>query len=172
MAQLFKIHVLHGHTSLSLSNRRYLTLTSGKFDSQLYDYEYRSTERGLERGELMPSGASARSRFRWGDGSSGKIEVQDETLNRLALTLEPRDAGSLIRTDSFYPGWRAFAGAQELKVLFEPPCFSRVEVPARTTALRFVYEPRPWRLGLGLAAAGLATLAILLAAFYKRRLIA
>ena len=172
MAQLFKVHVLHGHTSLTLSNANFITTASGKVPAELYDYEYHSATRGLERGELLPSPATTSSRFRWSDGSPQKIAVQDETLTRLALSLEPREAGILIRTDAFYPGWRAFSGPEELKVDFEPPCFSRVQVPARATEVRLVYEPRPWRLGLGLAAAGLVALVILLAATCQRRAVA
>ena len=168
MSQLFKLHVLHGHTSLALSNVNFIPTATGKVPDQFFDFEYHSATRGLERGELLPSTATTCSRFHWSDGSPRKIEVKEETLTRLALSLEPRDAGILIRTDAFYPGWRAFSGPEELKVEFEPPCFSRVQIPARAMEVRFIYEPRPWRLGLGLAVGGLAALAILLAATHRR----
>jgi uncharacterized membrane protein YfhO len=57
----------------------------------------------------------------------------------------------LIRTDTFYPGWRAFAGSTELPVELEPPIFSRVRVPAGATEVRFTYAPRFWRASLWIA---------------------
>ena len=96
--------------------------------------------------------------------------IQKENLNILVLTVEPGAATDLIRTDTHYPGWRAYSGERELPVRAEPPQFSRTTVPAGAAEITFRYEPRFWRYTLWLAfAAGLATVALAAGASIRRR---
>jgi hypothetical protein len=169
MSQLFHVHGLQGYSSLMLSNASFLKDPSGHVPANLYDYEYRSETRGLERGEFRSAGHSEPSRFRWAAPLSRSVTLKDETLNTLTLAIEAGQAADLIRRDTFYPGWRAFAGDTELKIHFQPPCFSRVHLPDRATELRFVYQPRHWRLGLWIAVAGGLCLCMWLTVTYQRR---
>jgi uncharacterized membrane protein YfhO len=147
-----------------------LTDSSGRVPPIYYDYEYRSAARGSATGELARSSQTGLSRFRWSYDSSRKIAVKDETLTKLTLTLEPGKAGDLIRTDSYYPGWRAFTASGELKVEFEPPCFMRITIPPDTSEVRFLYQPRSWRTSLWIAALAAVALWFLMAKIlYKRR---
>ncbi len=169
ISQLFSVHGMHGYTSLMLSNAGFLRDTSGNVPTRFYDYEYRSNIRGLEQGELRPAGHTEPSRFQWLNATGRTVTVKDETLNSLILAMEPGDAADLIRTDSYYPGWRAFSGSSELGVGFEPPCFSRIHVPSQTTELRFIYEPRHWRAGFWTAGIASIFLSLWLIASFQRR---
>lgn len=160
ISQLFRVHALRGYSSLMLSNASFIIDASGRVPARLYDYEYRSETRGLERGELRSAGHAEPSRFQWGNTTGRQVTVTDETLNTLSLAIESGEAADLIRTDTYYPGWRAFSGPAELEVRFEPPCFSRIHITSRTTQIRFLYEPRHWRAGLWLA--GLAGVFLIL----------
>jgi hypothetical protein len=151
-----------------LNNAAFLTDVNGRVPARLYDCEYRSDTRGLERGELRSAGHTAPSRFQWGRPTGRKVTVTDETLNTLRLALESGGAADLIRTDSYYPGWRAFSGPVELAVQFEPPCFSRLHIPAQTTEIRLTYEPRHWRAGLWIAGLASVLFSLWLAATFQR----
>jgi hypothetical protein len=109
LAQLHGLHVLHGHFSLSVKSPGSVRNASGEVPATLYDFEYRSGKRGLESGELSPSPGSGWSRFQWKDGVTRGLHVRRETLTTLQLAVEPGPAGTLVRTDTSYPGWRAFA---------------------------------------------------------------
>lgn len=151
VSQLFRVHAMGGYSSLMLSNASYLTDASGRVPPRFYDYEYRSETPGLERGESRSAGHTAPSRFQWGNTTGRKVTVTDETLNTLSLAIESGAPADLIRTDTYYPGWRAFSGPTEVEVRLERPCFSRVHIPSQMTEIRFVYEPRHWRTGLWIA---------------------
>src|SRR5688500_17007853 len=152
-----------------VDNASVMTDASGRVPSIYYDYEYRTLGQSPERGDLVRMGHAGLSRFRWNGDSLRKITVKEEMLTQLTLGIEHGDAGDLIRTDSFYPGWRAFSGFDELKIAFEPPCFMRIHVPAGTTEVRFVFRPRPWRLGLWMTTIATVIIGSLTAVSYKYR---
>jgi hypothetical protein len=171
LSQMFRVHSMNGYSSLMLNNAGFLRDDSGNVPTNLYDYKYVSALRGLERGALRSAGHKGQSRFQWVDGMDRNLTVKNETLNTLTLTMKPSDAADLIRTDAYYPGWRAFAGTVELQVHFEPPCFSRIHIPAETTEFKFIYEPRHWRAGLWIAGiAGIFFSFWLLATFKRPRM--
>src|SRR5205085_10908880 len=94
---------------------------------------------------------------------------KSEALDSLNVSFDPGDAADLIRTDSYYPGWRAFSAGSELNVKFEPPCFSRIHIPVGATEVRFIYEPRHWRTGLVAAASAAVILSVWLGTAFQRR---
>jgi hypothetical protein len=170
LSQLFGVHVLHGHTSLMLSNAGWIADRPGHADPALHDLEYRSPVRGLEQGELTARTNGPPARFHWKDAAQGReVSVADESLRTLTLTFGPGGAGDLIRTDSYYPGWHPRDSSTGATVSFEPPCFSRIHVPADLTRLELVYGPRTWRWGMALAASGGVLLAFLLVSGSRTR---
>jgi hypothetical protein len=168
MSQLYRAHVVHGYSSFIFAKAANLPATAPA--SWLFDREYIVKERGQAQGEWRVPNHTNWSRARWGDGSPRPILATSESLNTLVLGFDSGEAADLIRTDTFYPGWRAFAGGTELPVQLEPPIFSRVRVPAGATEVRFTYQPRFWRVSLWIAgAAGLLLMASLVI-FHPRRL--
>jgi hypothetical protein len=167
LAQLYGVHVLHGHTSLVLPHTGRV-LVNGSVDPALYDFEYRSSRRGLEQGELLPRPGPP-ARFHWSSPLERKVSIISETLCTVTLDIAPGPTGDLIRTDTYYPGWRVVSPARQVSLNYEPPCFTRLHIPAEVTRVRLQYEPRWWRLGIGIAAVS----AVLGAAFFiadaKRR---
>jgi len=167
MAQLFKAHVLHGHSSLTLRHAGFKD-ADGLVPPPLYDYEYSSPARGRESGELRARKDGPSARFHWAAPLERKVGIVAETLCTLTLDVAPGAAGDLIRTDTYYPGWRMSPAVPGVTIRFEPPCFSRIHVPAGVTRLRFKYEPRFWRPGLFLAAGSAVLTVVLLMASARR----
>jgi hypothetical protein len=170
LAQLFHVHTLQGHFSLGLMQAGYLTNAAGQSDAAFHDLEYRSPARGMDRGELMVREGGPPARFRWAGPGERSVSIIEETLNTVTLAISPGPAGELIRTDTFYPGWRVSDGRAGVSLAFEPPCFARLRVPAEVTRIRLAYEPRWWRAGISVAAlAGLLLTCLLVAVFPRVR---
>jgi hypothetical protein len=150
MAQIYRVHVLHGYSSFPFAAASGILAQTPA--ARLYDGQYVSSARGLVQGEWRPPSATNWSRAHWADGGVRRIYPKSETLNTLVLGVEPGADADLIRMDTYFRGWRAFAGGVELPVKLEPPLFSRVRVPAGADEVRFIYEPATWRAGLWLAA--------------------
>lgn len=168
LAQLFRVHVLHGYCSLVIPNASLLRKQQGEIDPAWYDYSYRSPIRGMESGELARRAGGASARFHWRAPNSREVSILAETLTTITLAIAPGPPGDLLRTDTYFPGWRVVApDAIQLKPV--PPCFAEMHVPAEVTRLTLKYEPRWWRAGLGVAAGSVALLfAWAMAAFHRR----
>jgi hypothetical protein len=159
MGQLFGMHVLHGHSSLILKNAGLLGPTTDKRGPPFFDYEYRSERRGMERGEFLKTTESPTARFHWNSPNERKIAIESETLTTLTLAISPGTDGELIRTDTYYPGWRIETPA-DASMQFEPPCFTRIHVPGATTRVKLKYEPRWLQPGIYVAASSLLLLGV------------
>jgi hypothetical protein len=111
---------------------------------------------------------AGRARFFWLSGDARPIAIASETLDRLELWFPAGGAGALVRTDTYYPGWKATASdGTRLDLSKEGVISSRVEVPAGVSHVIFTYEPTGWRLGV--AGAGLALCALLALGWRERR---
>ncbi len=167
MAQLFKAHVMHGHSSLILRHAGFKD-EEGAISPSLYDYEYVSSKRGEEIGDLLARTNGPLARFHWSPPLGRKISIVSETLCSLTLAVAPGPAGDLIRTDTYYPGWKISPPIEGTTFQFEPPCFARLHVPAEVTQLRIEYTPRFLRLGIAFAGGAAVLIAVLMATLVKR----
>ena len=154
LPQLSQVHTLHGHTSLPLMSAAWITNSLGNTDPDNYDVEYTSSARGMERGGLILQRGRPAARFRWLGPGERSVSIAEETLNTITLAIGPGPPGELIRTDTYYPGWRVDRGNADVILTFEAPCFARLRVPAEVTRVRLVYEPRYWWAGIAVATTG------------------
>ncbi|HEY6169528.1 MAG TPA: hypothetical protein VI454_15915 [Verrucomicrobiae bacterium] len=167
LAQLYGVHVMNGHSSLYLVHAGGLTNAAGQPDPTYHDILYRSPERHQERGELEIRSAGGPARFRWVPPVVREVKVVSETLSSLTLRIGPGTAGELLRTDTYFPGWRVVDAPLGTTLQFAPPCFSRLSIPAGAAEVRLVFEPRWWRAGISVGAVTLVL--VLLSAFMSRR---
>lgn len=152
IAQLFGVHTLVSHTSLTLANANLATNTSGAFDPAYADVTYFSPTRGLARGEMEIRRDGPPSRYHWAQPSTRSVKIVGETLDTVTLEIGPGPAGDLIRTDTYYPGWRVAPRTPGVTLIPDPPFSARITVPASVRRLELVYEPYWWVPGLWIAA--------------------
>jgi hypothetical protein len=169
LSQLFKVHVFHGHSSLMIPNATSLGIADPTNAPGYCDYIYRSSA-GEAGGKLVHAPANPRghARFQWTEDTPRSVQIAAESLTRLELDISSGPVGDLIRTDSYYPGWRIEGDSAGAKMSFEPPCFSRIHVPAETRRLALVYEPRWLRPGLWIAGSVVVVFSILTALLAAR----
>jgi hypothetical protein len=97
----------------------------------------------------------------------GKVSAIRPRSNGFDLQVETATGGVVASSVSYAADWEARAGPRRLAVGEVNGGFLGLRVPPGATAVRLLYQPRGWRRGLALLAAGLA--AALLAWLGRRR---
>lgn len=80
--------------------------------------------------------------------------------NRVQINAQLNEPGVLVLTDAFYPGWKAFVGGKEQRILRANYLFRAVQLPAGNHNVEFVYDPISFKIGLLIS---LLTAALLIA---------
>jgi len=107
-------------------------------------------------------------RFIWANGQQRPVKIIDETLNTIQLHIDPGPAGDLIRTDTYYPGWRV-ERTEAVRQFRDGSGFWAFSIPESATELRLRYTPR-W-LSIWLALSAVAGVLIVLLMFLSLRLL-
>jgi hypothetical protein len=81
--------------------------------------------------------------------------------DRVVIEAHLPQRGFLLLLDNYYPGWRAFAGGRELRILRADYTFRAVALPAGVTQVEFVYRPWSFRLGLLMSSLTVVVLVVL-----------
>jgi len=84
--------------------------------------------------------------------SSGAQPLQaaivDYQPNQVTVRVSMPHEGYLILTDSYFPGWRAHSGDEELPILRADYIFRAVQLPQGERTVVFKYSPDSFKLGL------------------------
>ncbi len=112
--------------------------------------------------------ASGGGRFVWQDDGHARAKFTQLGLNAFRLEFPDPQSGTLLWTDTQYPGWRVQMDGQEAALRPAPPCFAAIEVPPGSRVLEFRYRPTFLTIGLLVAMAGIVGTA-LCAAVPRRR---
>jgi hypothetical protein len=102
-------------------------------------------------------------RFVWAEPRQRPVAIISETLNTIRLSIAPGPAGNLVRTDTFYPGWRVETPSAISQTL-TPDGFLSFSIPAGSTELVLRFEhshARLTKLASGAGALLVATLLVL-----------
>ncbi len=108
--------------------------------------------------------SEAGSRARLGSGRKTEGERADLVAHGIEdATVDARCESScmLVLTDLDYPGWRAYVAGREIPIRRVNLLFRGVELPPGDHRVEYRYEPRSFRIGLTLAAVGIATAGVL-----------
>jgi hypothetical protein len=89
------------------------------------------------------------------------VVVDHYSANSVSLRSDAACRALLVLPDTYFPGWRATVDGRETPVYAVDGLFRGVVVPKGMSRVEFRYEPRAFRIGVGLAVAGLAAFAIL-----------
>jgi hypothetical protein len=161
LGHLAGVRVLHGYSALV--PRCFATLPAGEQAARaasVADATYTTPEPGAAGGRFEVHHTSAPAAFHWEGPAPRTLRVELVSLNEQRVTLGPGPAGTLLWTDTAYPGWRAELGGRPVPLRPAEPCFSRLEIPAGAApaVLALRYRPTGWPLTGALAAGGLVLL--------------
>jgi hypothetical protein len=96
----------------------------------------------------------------------GRADVAQYAPNRIAVKTQSDQPGYLVLSELFYPGWEAAVDGKAAPILKADCILRAVVVDKGAHEVIFQYRPRSLMLG---AAVSAGTLALLLAAFLRRR---
>jgi hypothetical protein len=140
MGHLQQVHTVHGLSALQPASLFRWPLNEQPPAELVSDFVYRSGRRGEEVGELIPVTTDGMSRL---SCAHRKVTVIAETMNTLTVSVEPGPADTLVRTDTFYPGWRAQLDGKPIPLEHSATPFSTVQLPASETSSVITYTYRP-----------------------------
>jgi hypothetical protein len=102
------------------------------------------------------------------ENTKARVKIVRDEAEEVVVSVSTSRRGLLVLSDLFYPGWRAWAGGQEVEIHRANYLFRAVEVEAGQTEVRFVYEPESFWYGWVVAG---CTLALLVGAssWHRRR---
>ncbi len=92
--------------------------------------------------------ATGGGRFLWEDGRAARPVFIQLGLGAFRLEFTTPQAGTLVWTDTQYPGWRVRVDGKEVELRPEPPCFGTITVPPGSRLIEFRYRPNYLTFGL------------------------
>ena len=87
--------------------------------------------------------------------AGAEVRVERYEPAHVSITAKTPVAGFLVLTDAYYPGWRALVDGVERPILLANYLYRAVPLEAGDHQVEFVYEPVSLRWGLGVTAAAL-----------------
>lgn len=160
LSEFYRIRMANGYSSLL--PRSLFTMPSEAqepYRSEIADYSYENPARGLAVGVLKTNANAGHVVFHWLRPASPRtFTARTVSLNEVELTFAAGPAGTLVWTDTYFPGWRAWSGTKPLPLKPAPPSFSHIEIPADATTVVLRYRPSLLSYGIASALAGLGVL--------------
>ena len=161
LEHLFQARTVHGYASLW--PRSYEAISAeeqARHLPQAADYIYETATPGLSRGTFKKNPTPGLARFQWVAPADRGLAIEKETLNQIHLSIQAGPESDLLWTDTYYPGWSAWAGSDRLAIQRTGPFFSKLRIPSGALTLVLRYEPAPLRFGIKLACAALMVIVI------------
>ncbi len=125
-------------------------------------------EINLERGGAWWRGAAAQA-----SGSptaAGRAILQRRLTNEVRVLVERREAGAVLVTDAYYPGWRAAVDGREVVPAIGDYLFRAVPVGRGSHRVQMVFWPGTIVVGLFGLLVGVAGLSAAAASVRRKRL--
>jgi hypothetical protein len=166
MGHLQKVHTVHGYSALQPPSLFRWPPDVEPPQMPIADFTYSSEQRGTSTGELTQLANERYSRVRC---DQREVTIREETLNTLTASIAPGPADKLLRTDTFYPGWRAELNTGPVSLEHGASPFSTINLPASDAAsiVTYIYRPSHFILTISLSlAAGIAVVGM---AVFSRR---
>lgn len=108
----------------------------------------------------------------WMEGTtagSASVRLLEDGIDKVRVEVHAAAPNTLHLADEMYPGWHARVNGRPAAIALDEGVFRRVDVPAGTSLVEFVYEPESFRIGLYLtmiAACGATAMAATRRRFY------
>jgi hypothetical protein len=131
-ACLYNVHTLLGYSSFPLKG-------PGQTDTPRVPNWVYTSELGATTGKLRLVQAE-NVRFMWANGENRAVRILNETPTSISFRVDPGPACQLIRTDTWYPGWRV-AQPKGLGCHQNEDGFLTLDVPATGMDVLLRYRP-------------------------------
>ncbi|MGD1018001.1 MAG: hypothetical protein ABSA12_01655 [Verrucomicrobiia bacterium] len=142
MAHLYRVRTIHGYSALHPRCLYELPPEEQKqYRPELGDYIYENRESGLGRGEFIKNPTPGLVRFHWETTNPRGLHAEQYGLNEIHVHFDAGPAGTLVWTDTRYPGWQATLDGFPLTLRAMPPTFTALEITNDARELVLRYRP-------------------------------
>jgi hypothetical protein len=140
MGHVQRVHTVHGYSALQPLSLYNWHPPGGSPPQPVADFSYSSEERGTPTGDFVRLSDDKNSRIHC---EPRPVTITAETMNTLTVSIGPGAADQLVRTDTFYPGWRAKLNEQPIPLEHGGSPFSTINLPADNAPSIVSYTYRP-----------------------------
>jgi len=143
LAAMHRVHVVHGYSALQPPCLFcYPPAAEPVPDGWFADYTVAPSQDHSLAPVFTKQNGSARFRL-LSNAAAAPVRIVSETHNRLTLDTSRLPAGeTLVRTDTYYPGWVVRSGASMMRLAQEGACFSSIpQCQAADGKLLLEYTP-------------------------------
>jgi hypothetical protein len=149
----YGIHTLVGYTGLPL-------FPNGKeFAKREANFVYNNKRVTGADGEFLSPNPDKNVRFIWKNASTRLVQITRETMNTITLEIASGPAATLIRTDTYYPGWH-IVEPTNCKWGRDSSGYFAIDVPPNATEVTLAYSPRGLRTAVWVSLGGLLLLSL------------
>jgi hypothetical protein len=160
-AAFYGVHSLQGYVSLILPGS-----TQTGDDRRDYNVLYESKPRQPD-GQITVV-TTNQVRFVWSNMQERKVRIIKETANSIRLHIEPGPPGELVRTDTYYPGWRVEM-PKAISQRRNRDGFLALSIPTESIDVVLRYVPSQHHLTMPLCLVSLVVMGVLLCSGGLRR---
>lgn len=125
------------------------------------EHHFDPTGQAVIEGDLSEEQLAALTASPIADASSVEITHYGDT--RVELLARMKNAGLLVLSDTYYPGWKAYVDGKKVPVYPTDLALRSVFVPPGEHEVEFVFSPQSFKLGASITAASLAMLGLYVA---------
>ncbi len=161
LGHLYGVRVWHGYSALVPRCLRSLPAEwTDAWWPRVSEATYTTREPGAAAGRLEVHDVPRPAAFQWQGTMPRALRAEWVSLNEQRVILEPGPAGTLLWTDTAYPGWRAELEGRPIPRQAAEPSFSAFAIPAAERPLTLRLRYRPTGLVPATALAGVGLLAL------------
>lgn len=89
-----------------------------------------------------------------------KVNIESYEDEKVIIDVEAKDAGYLVLSDTYYPGWKAYIDGLETRIYQANYAYRAVQVPSGDHTVVFSYDPISYKIGKGISLGSLGFLAV------------
>ena len=142
LAHLYRVRTVDGYSALQPRSIYWLSQEEKeRYRPQIADYIYESRKIGQASGELIKNPTPGLARMQWKTPITRDFQVTQHGLNEIRVEFSPGPPGTLLWTDTHYPGWKATLDGQPLALHATPPTFTSIEIAENARYLVLRYRP-------------------------------
>jgi hypothetical protein len=141
----------------------------------LYDWQWRGDTGASVDAMAAPGFDPGRSAVLVGDGpapdstGNGTADIRHYAPERVVVHVESDQAGLLLLTDAYYPGWRATVDGEIVPIYQADALFRGVFVPAGQHEVVFRFQPNSFRAGVVISLVGIGLMGVLVVWLWRSK---
>ncbi|MBN1824006.1 MAG: YfhO family protein [Endomicrobiales bacterium] len=113
-------------------------------------------------GDFKPDASSVKKDNRW------IVSIGNYSFNEIRVSVDSQDAGWLVFSENYYPGWKAEIDGKNSEILLADYALRALAVKPGRHKIRMYYDPWPVKAGLAVSGAAFAGFLVYAFVYFRR----